>query len=56
MKCCTLPDGVEHKGKHKKGHGHRGRGSLLTKAAKMCKGKKASAFRKCVSVKIKKMR
>jgi len=56
MKCCTLPDGAEVKGEHKKGRGHRGRGSLLSKAAKACKGKKGKTFRKCVSAKIKKMR
>ncbi len=56
MKCCTLPDGAEDKGGHKKGHGHRGRGSLLAKAAKHCKGKTKSAFRKCVSATIKKLK
>lgn len=56
MKCCTLPDqGVGHvKTKHRKGH--RGKGSKLAKAAKACKGKKKTAFRKCVKAKIRKMR
>ena len=57
MKCCTLPDGDERKGDgRRKGKGHRGRGSLLGKAAKACKGKKKTAFRKCVKAKIRKMR
>ena len=61
MQCCTLPDrGVGHvKSKPSKGRkrkGHKGRGSLLGKAAKACKGKKKTAFRKCVKAKIKKMK
>jgi len=57
MKCCTLPDGDERKGdEHRKGKDKRGRGSLLGKAAKACKGKKGKAFRKCVKAKIRKMR
>ena len=57
MKCCTLPDGEGKVGRRKKGKGdHRGRGSLLGKAAKACKGKKKAAFRKCVKAKIRKMR
>ena len=58
MKCCTLPDGeTKDKGDgRRKVKGHRGRGSLLGKAAKACKGKKKMAFRKCVKAKIRKMR
>lgn len=58
MKCCTLPDGVEHKGvgKHRKSVRHHKRVTKLAVAAGQCAGKKAKAFRKCVKAKIKRMR
>ncbi len=58
MKCCTLPDGVEHKGgrmPHKTGR-HRKRVTKLSVAASQCAGKKKMAFRKCVKAKIRKMK
>lgn len=55
MKCCTI--GGSSSGK---GGGHRRRGrrgsSKLGKAAKKCKGKTGSTYKKCVKAKIRNMR
>ncbi len=55
MKCCTLPDGAEQTGGHKKKGGHHRKSNTpFAKAARSCTGKTGQAFWKCVNRKLKK--
>lgn len=57
LKCQVISDGTGKKAKPgKSGKGRKGKGSKLAKTARMCKGKKVGAFRKCVAAIIKAMK